>query len=70
VRIALHHLVRLPSAQFHQLRQRSVALHVPRGPGVPRSWKRKSSMPARTALLILFAILIYNGAIHLAPAQE
>jgi hypothetical protein len=23
-----------------------------------------------TALLILFAILIYNGAIHLAPAQQ
>jgi hypothetical protein len=36
VRIAQHHLVRLPSSQFHQLRQRSAALHVPRGPGVPQ----------------------------------
>ena len=36
VPIAQHHLVRLPSAQFHQLQQRSAALHVPRGPGVPQ----------------------------------
>jgi hypothetical protein len=35
VRITQHHFVRLPSAQFHQLGQRSAALHVPRGPGVP-----------------------------------